>query len=90
MFQVTQDCCPTVPSDLFRDNKNVHNYCTRQADQIHVPVDKCNYMQKVISFKGVRLWNYVSQFIDYDRSFISYKIAIRNYIVADDEILLKF
>ena len=29
------------------------------------------------------------QFIDYDQSFISYKIAIRNYIVSDDEILLK-
>ena len=89
MFKVKRDCCPTVLSNLFRDNKSIHNYCTRQADQFHVPVAKRNYMQKVISFKGVRIWNYVSQFIDYDRSFISYKIAIRNYIVSDDEILLK-
>ena len=90
MFKVKHDCCPTVLSNLFRDNQSVHNYCTRQADQLYVPVAKRNYMQKVISFKGVRIWNYVSQFIDYDRPFISYKIAIRNYIVSDDEILLKF
>ena len=89
-FKVKQDCCPTVLSNLFRDNKSVHNYCTRQADQFPVPLAERNYMQKVISFEGVCIWNYVSQFLDYDRSFISYKIAIRNYIVSDDEILLKF
>ena len=62
MFRVKQDCCPTVPSNLFRDNKSVHNYCTRQADQINVPVDKRNYMQKVISFKGfVEILVYVSE-----------------------------
>ena len=32
MFKVKHDCCPTVLSNLFRDNKSVHNYCTRQAD----------------------------------------------------------
>ena len=53
-----------------------------------LPVAKHNYMQKVISFKGVCIWNYVSQFIDYDRSFISYKISICNYIVSDVEILV--
>ena len=90
MLKVKHDCCAIVLSNLFRDNKSVHSYCTRQADQFHVPVAKRNYMQQVIRFKWVLIWNYVSQFIDYDRSFISYKIAIRNYIVSDDEILLKF
>ena len=89
MFKVKHDCCPTVLSHLlFRDNKSVHNYCTRQADQFHVPVAKRNYTQKVISFKRLRIWNDVSQFIDYYQSYLSYKIAIRNYIVSDDEILL--
>ena len=23
--------------NLFRENKNMHTYCTRQADQFHVP-----------------------------------------------------
>ena len=46
MFKVKHDCCPTVLSNLFRDNKSVHNYCTRQADQFHVPVAKRNYMQR--------------------------------------------
>ena len=45
MFEVKHDCCPTVLSNLSRDNKSVHNHCTRQADQFHVPVAKRNYMQ---------------------------------------------
>ena len=45
MFKVKHDCCPTVLSNLFRDNKSVHNYCTRQADQFHVPVAKRNYQK---------------------------------------------
>ena len=90
MFKVKQNICPTVLSNLFLENKNVHDYYTRQADQFHVPVAKRNYMQKIIRYKGVCIWNYLSQFVDYDRSFLSYKIAIRNHGVSDDAILLKF
>ena len=89
MFKIKHECCPTVLSNLFCVNKSVHNYCTRQAYQFHVPVAKQNYIQNIISFKRVRTRNYVSQFVDYDRSFISNKIAILIYIVSDDEILLK-
>ena len=78
MFKVKQNICPTVLSNLFLENKNVHDYYTRQADQFHVPVAKRNYMQKIIRYKGVCIWNYLSQF------------AIRNHVVSDDAILLKF
>ena len=90
MFKVKQNICLTVLKNLFLENKNVHDYYTRQADQFHVPVAKRNYMQKIIRYKGVFIWNYLSQLLDYDRSFISYKIAIRNHVVSDDAILLKF
>ena len=90
MFKMKLNICPTEPSNLFLENKNIHNYCTTQADQFHVPIAKRNYMQKIIRYKRVRIWNYLSQFVDYDRVFISYKIAIRNHVVSDDGILLKF
>ena len=47
-------------------------------------------MQKIIRYKRVCIWNYSSQFVDYGHSFISYNIAIRNHVVSDDAILLKF
>ena len=90
MLKVKQNIFPTLLSNLFVENKNVHDYYTRQADQFHVPVAKRNYMQKMIRYKGVCIWIYSSQIIDYDRPFISYKIAIRNHVVSDDAILLKF
>ena len=34
--------------------------------------------------------NIFSQFVDYDQSFVSYKIAIRNQIVSGDVIVMKF
>ena len=54
MFKVKQNICPTVLSNLFLENKNVHDYYTRQADQFHIPVAKRNYMQKT------RMWNMIS------------------------------
>ena len=56
MFKVKQNICPTVLSNLFLENKNVHDHYTRQADQFHVPVAKRNYMQKIIRYKGVCIW----------------------------------
>ena len=60
MFRVEQKICPTVLSNLFLENKNVHNYYTRQADQFSVPFAKRNYIQKIIRYKGVCIWNYLS------------------------------
>ena len=54
MFKVKQNICPTVLSNSFLENKNVHDYYTRQADQFHIPVAKRNYMQKT------RMWNMIS------------------------------
>ena len=48
MFKMKQNICPTVLNNLFLENKNVQNYYARQADQFHVPVTMCNYMQKII------------------------------------------
>ena len=90
MFKVKQNNSPTVLSNLFLENKNVHDYYTRQADQFNVPVDKRNYLQKIIRYKGVCIWNYLSQFVDNDRCFLSYKIAIRDHVVSDDAISVKF
>ena len=90
MFKVKQNNSPTVLSNLFLESKNVHDYYTRQADQFNVPVDERNYLQKIIRYKGVCIWNYLSQFVDNDRSFLSYKIAIRDHVVSDDAISVKF
>ena len=32
MFKVKHNICPPVLSNVFLENKNVHNFCTRQPD----------------------------------------------------------
>ena len=43
---------------------------TTVQDKLIDSVVKRNYMQKIIRLKGVRIWHYISRFIDYDRSLI--------------------
>ena len=41
----------------------------------------------MISYRGVVVWNYISKYITYDRSLLSFKFALRKYVSDDDTLL---
>ena len=81
MFKVQKYLTPCVFSNLFVRNTEIHSYRTRQADQYHVPHARTNYMQNAISIKGANVWNKISQKVNYDCSYLSFKIALKKYII---------
>ena len=88
MFRVKTSSAPSVFRELFIENRNVHDYFTRQHDNFHVPNAKRNYMQRTISYRGVIVWNHItSKHITYDRSLLSFKFALRKYVFNDDTLL---
>ena len=52
MFRVKTLSAPSVFRAIFIENKDVHNYDTRQREKFHVPSVKRDYMQRTISYRG--------------------------------------
>ena len=84
MFQVKHKIAPKVLHDMFVLNRECHNYETRQSDHFHVPQAKRNYLQRSITYKGVQVWNYVCKYVDYDCSILSFKKALRRFLITTD------
>ena len=80
MFKVYHKISPVVFGKLFIRNSDLHDYETRQANQFHVPYARTNYMLTAISVKGVNVWNEVSMKINFDCSYLSFKMALKKYI----------
>ena len=87
MFKVKDISEPAVLCDLFRENKSVHDYDTRQREKFHVPQANRNYLRRSISCKGVYIWNRVIQYVTFDCSFLSFKYALRKHVLSDESIL---
>ena len=87
MFRVKTLSARSVFRAIFIENKDVHNYDTRQREKFHVPSVKRNHMQRSISYRGVVVWNYISKYITYDRPLLSFKFALRKYVNDDDTLL---
>ena len=87
MFKVKDLAAPTVLRELFAENKSLHDYNTRQCENFHVPQANWNYLRRSISFKGLFLWNHEIQYVTFDRSFLSFKYALRKHVLSDDTML---
>ena len=48
MFRVKTLSALSVFQELFIENRNVHDYLTRQQDKFHVPNAMRNYMQRTM------------------------------------------
>ena len=87
VFKVKDLSIPAVLRDLFRENKSVHNYDTRQRENFHVPQANRNYLRRSIGCKCVSIWNRVIQYFTFDCSFLSFKYALRKHVLSDESIL---
>ena len=65
MYKLVTNCLPDIFNDMFICNQNIYDRVTKQACKLHVP--KVNLLQskKSIPYFGVRVWNYISDHINY-------------------------
>ena len=86
MFKVFHKKVPSVFSGLFTYNYSIHSYQTRQSDNLHVPKARTLYLQRCISRKGVRIWNALSNRVDYDCSILCYKHRLKKYLIPVEKL----
>ena len=87
MFKVYHGLTPAVFRELFVRIVDIHNYETRQMFQFHVPFARTKYMQDAISIKGGRIWNKLDKKVNFDCSYLSFKIALKRYIISNPSII---
>ena len=85
MFKVFHKISPSVFTTLFTLNHAIHNYHTRQCLHFHVPIVRTEYMKKVISYNGVKIWNRFCDKFNLNCSFLSFKSALKKYLLSELE-----
>ena len=67
-------------SQLFRTNNEYHNYNTRNCAHIHVPVGTTEASYRTFGYRGIHIWNHISQKININTSYPCFKNLVKIYI----------
>ena len=52
---------PVSVSQLFKANNEYHNFNTRNCACIHAPVDTTEASYRTFGYRGIYIWNHISQ-----------------------------
>ena len=67
--------------DSLSKNSEIHSYATRQAEKIYVPKYKKTAAQKIVRYRCVKVWNYVSTIMSIQCSIISFKSNLKFFFL---------
>ena len=60
MFKYHKNLLPCIFSRMFQTNSSIHNYSTRQCQNLHHPLYRSTSLYNSLSAVGVREWNSLS------------------------------
>ena len=81
LYKFHHGLLPVIFGDFFAENSSVHNYNTRQANLMHVPLLRSRQASVSIRKIGVRSYNHFSSVLDIDVSELCYKYRLKTYIL---------
>ena len=71
-----------IHSNIFRVNRNIHDYDVRSADDIYVPYGRLDIRRYDIRIAGTNLWNTLPQYKKKNASFIHiFKGGLKNCLL---------
>ena len=71
---------PVSVSQLFRTNNEYHHYNTRNCARIHAPVGTTKASYRTFGYRGIYIWNHISQKININTSYPCFKNLVMVYI----------
>jgi hypothetical protein len=84
MYKFSNSLLPDIFLSMFTTNKTVHRYDTRQAKKLHVPKANLTIVSRTIKFKGVNLWNRITEHIPDNCSIQSFKHRVKEFLLSND------
>ena len=80
MYKVYKDMYPTVITNMYLHNKNIHSHNTRQKHHFHVAMGHSNLYATSFYCTSNLIWNDILKNIDISLSFNRFKCALKYYL----------
>ena len=68
-------------SEALLHRSSIHQYGTRQVNQLNVPRYSRAKSQRSLLFTGIKLWNQISSIIETDNSLYTFKRVLKNHYI---------
>ena len=75
---------PDLYINYFKQNKEVHNYNTRNRNKLHVSYKRTDYRKYTVFSKGISIWNCLDETIRNIKSFFSFKNKVKFYYLENN------
>ena len=84
MYKYHNGMLPSPINELFITNNTVHNYNTRQRNNLHIQIGNGEEVYRLFSFHGIKIWNHLSNKICTNVSYASFKYLTRVYFQCNE------
>ena len=84
MLKFEKNDLPPIFNEFFIRNREVHQYSTRQRNQLHVPKARLSAYQKTLKYVGVSVWNNMQNKLNFDCSISRYKIQLKQFLLLNE------
>ena len=82
MFKVSKGTAPPTILSMFSNNCTVHNYNTRQRENVHMNFARTNMRLHTFSIKGAQVWNKLPINVKYLPSVFCFKRNVKNLLLS--------
>ena len=83
-FKFHNDKLPGIFLDFFQRNSSIHSHNTRTQNKLRPPLFRSSKRSRSIRVDGVKTYNYFFDKLNIESSLLSYKIALKRYIIVND------
>ncbi len=89
MFKCMKNVLLTIIKDMFIKNEDIHRYSTRNCSKLVLPRGRTTLFQGTFRYKGVLIWNHLSEHDLNTQTFNAFKNKLKMYLLnCDTSILL--
>ena len=81
MYKFRNSLLPRCFDEMFKVNKSIYMYNTRQSSKYHVPVGRCNSVYSSIRYKGVDVYNNIVSNLGTNCSMSTFKRSLKAKLI---------
>ena len=85
MYKFYNDSLPPIFNEFFTENRNIHNYPTRNAAKLRIPRVRTNLAERFIRKSGVKFWNDTRENLDTNCSLSTFKKLLKKLLTRNYE-----
>lgn len=83
MYKLNHNMLPVIFNDIFTYNNVIHSYGTRQANNLHVPRCRTQFMLNCIRYQGVQIWNNIVTKVNTELKLATFKDKVKELFIND-------